>query len=197
MEVGLSQAGDVLGRTLGATAKALWAVGLLASGQSSTMTGAYAGQFVFEGFLRIPIPRWLSVLVTRCVALVPALLVAVGSMSNPVLSDVLQQWLNILQSIQLPFALFPLLFFLASPKIMGQFAVSRIMWWALAGIIATLLGMNVYITQTSLPDTSGLEADLTWGLSAALAALAALYLYVIAALTYFLWRGTGKGRHVA
>lgn len=64
---------DVLSKEFGSQAKYIWAIGLLAAGQSSTMTGTYAGQFVMEGFLDIKLPIYQRVLLTRCVAIVPAL----------------------------------------------------------------------------------------------------------------------------
>jgi NRAMP (natural resistance-associated macrophage protein)-like metal ion transporter len=62
--------------SFGSGAKIIWAVGLLAAGQSSTMTGTYAGQFVMEGFLDFTLPVWKRVLVTRSIAICPALIVA-------------------------------------------------------------------------------------------------------------------------
>ena len=61
----------------GASAKYIWAIGLLAAGQSSTMTGTYAGQFVMEGFLNFSIPIYQRVLLTRAIAIVPAIMVTV------------------------------------------------------------------------------------------------------------------------
>ena len=78
----------------------------MAAGQSSTMTGTYAGQFVMQGFINLHIPTYLRVFVTRSIAIIPAIIVAfIGNL------DSLQGFLNILQAIQLPFALIPLLKF--------------------------------------------------------------------------------------
>ena len=78
----------------------------MAAGQSSTMTGTYAGQFVMQGFINLHIPTYLRVFVTRAIAIIPAIIVAfIGNL------DSLQGFLNILQAIQLPFALIPLLKF--------------------------------------------------------------------------------------
>eukprot|EP00638_Chattonella_subsalsa_P000724 CAMPEP_0117737904 /NCGR_PEP_ID=MMETSP0947-20121206/2804_1 /TAXON_ID=44440 /ORGANISM="Chattonella subsalsa, Strain CCMP2191" /LENGTH=518 /DNA_ID=CAMNT_0005553477 /DNA_START=164 /DNA_END=1720 /DNA_ORIENTATION=+ len=178
-EVGLSQAGEVLGMALGPTAKLVWAIGLLASGQSSTMTGAYAGQFVFEGFLRTNIPKWLRVLVTRCIALIPALFVAVASSSDPVLSDTLQQWLNILQSVQLPFALLPLLFILANRKVMGEYAIGNGMWCTVTTIIIILLSCNVYIIITSIPDSSVVQGAVATVTYTSIGISGAVYVFLI------------------
>ena len=78
------------------------------------MTGTYAGQFVMEGFFDIKLVVWKRVLVTRSIAILPALGVAFMNYF-----DDADNYLNILQSIQLPFALVPLLKFTSSEKIMG------------------------------------------------------------------------------
>uniref|UniRef100_A0A0L8HH23 Amino acid transporter transmembrane domain-containing protein n=1 Tax=Octopus bimaculoides TaxID=37653 RepID=A0A0L8HH23_OCTBM len=98
--------------------KIIWAVGVLASGQSSTMTGTYTGQFVMEGFLNIRWPKWQRVLMTRSIAMVPTILVILFAHK---FLDPLNNWLNVLQSVELPFALFPILHFTSSLKIMNDF----------------------------------------------------------------------------
>jgi len=129
-ELNLRNADDALAQSFGSGARIVWAVGLLAAGQSSTMTGTYAGQFVMEGFLDIQLPVWKRVLTTRCVAVLPALAVAFVADYDSV-----DTYLNVLQAIQLPFALVPLLKFTDSPLVMGEeFAnsrkVSRFAWAA-------------------------------------------------------------------
>ncbi len=84
----------------------IWAVGLLAAGQSSTMTGTYAGQFVMSGFLDLRVSPVVRMLVTRLFALAPTLAVAL-CVQSPTALDNLTQGLNILQSVQLPFAVIP------------------------------------------------------------------------------------------
>lgn len=92
----LQSAADALARSFGPSAKYIWAIGLLAAGQSSTMTGTYAGQFVMEGFLDFTLPVWQRVLLTRSVAIVPAL--AVSFLGQGTLIE-MDTWLNILQSV--------------------------------------------------------------------------------------------------
>lgn len=82
-----------------------------AAGQSSTMTGTYAGQFVMEGFLQLKIPKWQRVLLTRVIALGPALAVTIFMGGDIRATDRMSAWLNVLQSLQLPFAIIPLLTF--------------------------------------------------------------------------------------
>jgi Mn2+/Fe2+ NRAMP family transporter len=153
--VGLAEAGEALQGALGGAAQTVWAIGLLAAGQSSTMTGTYAGQFVFGGFWDLQIAPWKRVAFTRAIALVPAVLVAILSSTNSALADTLDQYLNILQSIQLPFAVLPLLRFTSAASIMGQFVNSR--WlsgtaWSLSGLF---IATNFYLVGDFLvtPDS--------------------------------------------
>lgn len=118
----LKQASEALKALLGEGAKYVWAVGLLAAGQSSTMTGTFAGQFVMEGFIDIRLPIWCRVALTRSVAIVPAICVTFMDKENLLKLDFT---INIMQVVLLPFALIPLLKFVASPEIMGDFAISR------------------------------------------------------------------------
>eukprot|EP00696_Hemimastix_kukwesjijk_P018864 gnl/Hemi2/7923_TR2735_c0_g1_i1.p1 gnl/Hemi2/7923_TR2735_c0_g1~~gnl/Hemi2/7923_TR2735_c0_g1_i1.p1 ORF type:complete len:594 (+),score=103.91 gnl/Hemi2/7923_TR2735_c0_g1_i1:155-1936(+) len=152
-DVGLSTAGTALEATLGKAAMVIWAVGLLASGQSSTMTGTYAGQFVMEGFLELKMPAWKRVLITRSIAIVPAVAVALMAEQN---LDSLNELLNVLQSVQLPFALLPVLRFVSSEEIMGSFVLSK----KLQGLAWTLglmvIAFNVYLVghlSASLPES--------------------------------------------
>lgn len=118
----LLSASFALRDTFGESSKYIWAIGLLAAGQSSTMTGTYAGQFVMEGFLDIKLPVYKRVLLTRAIAVVPAIIITFFEREQ--LTN-LDSGLNILQSIQLPFALIPLIKFVTSPKIMGAFTISK------------------------------------------------------------------------
>lgn len=77
------------------------------------MTGTYAGQFVMGGFLKLEILQWQRVLLTRVIALGPALAVTVAMGNDIRATDRLSAWLNVLQCLQLPFAVIPLLLFCA------------------------------------------------------------------------------------
>lgn len=127
----------------------MWALGLLAAGQSATMTGTYAGQFVMEGFLDFTLPVWQRVLLTRSIAIVPALLV---SFLSPDTLTGMDSSLNILQSVQLPFALVPLIKFVGSKKIMGDFAVPK---WQI--ILATCFGVGLFVMNFVI-----IFQDFTW-----------------------------------
>lgn len=97
----------------------IWAIGILAAGQSSTMTGTYAGQFVMEGFLDLKWARWKRVLLTRTIAILPTFLVA----KFQAIEDLsgMNDMLNALMSLQLPFALLPLISMTSAENIMGSF----------------------------------------------------------------------------
>lgn len=124
---------------LGAGASTVFALALLASGQSSTLTGTLAGQIVMEGFLNLRIRPWLRRLITRAIAIVPAAIVAIiygesGTAQLLVLSQVIL-------SMQLSFAVFPLVQFTSDRTKMGEFVNPR--WlklaaWLVAGVIASL-----------------------------------------------------------
>ena len=92
---GLYDASQVLSKTLGYYAKYLWAAGLLAAGQSSTMTGTLAGQYVVEGFFgAIFKKQWHRVAITRIIALLPSMIVAVLAVER---FDTMGEILNVLQ----------------------------------------------------------------------------------------------------
>jgi manganese transport protein len=129
---------------LGATvASTLFAVALLFSGQNATLTGTLAGQIVMEGFLNIRLRPWLRRLITRLIAIVPAVIVIAiqgEEGSGPLL--VLSQ---VILSLQLPFAIFPLVQFASSRRMMGVFAIPfwvKSLAWPVCLIIA---GLNVYL----------------------------------------------------
>lgn len=84
LEVDIYKGGIFLGCSFGAVALYIWAVGILAAGQSSTMTGTYSGQFAMEGFLNLKWKRWQRVLVTRMIAIVPTFFVAFYSQLDQV-----------------------------------------------------------------------------------------------------------------
>ena len=104
---------------LGVTAAStLFAVALLASGQSSTITGTLAGQVVMEGFMHWRISPWLRRLITRLLAILPAILI-IGIRGDSSVNDLLTLS-QVVLALQLPFAMFPLLHFTSSRKRMGN-----------------------------------------------------------------------------
>jgi manganese transport protein len=136
----IQDAYKLLSPTLGvAGAGIIFAVALLASGQNSTLTGTLAGQIVMEGFLNLRLRPWLRRLITRLIAIVPAVLVTAaygesGTAKLLVLSQVIL-------SLQLSFAVIPLILFTADREKMGQFVISpwlKALAWLTALIIASL-----------------------------------------------------------
>lgn len=105
----------------------IWAIGLLAAGQSSTITGTYAGQFIMGGFLNLRIKKWLRALITRSFAIVPTIIVALVFDTSDAALDVLNEWLNILQSVQIPFAVIPLLCLVSKEHVMGVFKIGTVL----------------------------------------------------------------------
>jgi manganese transport protein len=124
-------------------ASAVFAIALLASGQNSTVTGTLAGQIVMEGFLDIRLPMWLRRLVTRGLAIIPAVIgVAIAGDGGATQLLVLSQ---VVLSMQLPFAVLPLVAFTASRRRMGDLAAPRwlaaLAWFIAAVIVALNLWM--------------------------------------------------------
>ena len=120
-------------------ASTLFALALLASGQNSTLTGTLAGQIVMEGFLNIRLAPWLRRLVTRLIAIVPAVVV-IGWFGEDKTTDLLI-WSQVILSMQLSFAVIPLLVFTGDRGKMGRFANPvwiKILAWGTAAIIVTL-----------------------------------------------------------
>ena len=130
----------VLGASLAST---LFAVALLASGQNSTLTGTLAGQIVMEGFLQIRLRPWMRRLLTRLLAVVPAATVAGLSGERGV--GQLLIFSQVVLSLQLSFAVIPLVAFTGNRRLMGDFANGRplqIVAWFLA---TTILLLNAYL----------------------------------------------------
>ncbi len=136
----IEQAYELIAPLLGAGfAATLFAVALLASGLNSTLTATLAGQIVMEGFLRLRIPPWARRLLTRSLAIVPVVVVTwiygeQGAVRLLVLSQVVL-------SMQLPFAVVPLIWFVSDRRKMGIFAIGRpaqVMAWSVALLILAL-----------------------------------------------------------
>src|SRR5438105_1550733 len=136
----ISDAYKLLTPVLGASlASVLFACALLASGQNSTLTGTLAGQIVMEGFLQIRLKPWLRRLITRSVAIIPAIVViGIWGEGKVTALIILSQ---VVLSFQLPFAVVPLVRFTSDRRKMGEFANSRItaiISWIVAVVILCL-----------------------------------------------------------
>ncbi|MGN6305187.1 MAG: Nramp family divalent metal transporter [Mesorhizobium sp.] len=144
----IGQAFELLSPLLGlSVASILFAVALLASGMNSTVTATLAGQIVMEGFLHLRIPQWARRLITRGIAIVPVVVVTwlygeKGTAELLVLSQVIL-------SMQLPFAVIPLVHFVSDGKKMGSLAVARwvsVLAWIVATVIVALNVKLLYDT---------------------------------------------------
>uniref|UniRef100_A0A1B6J7X1 Protein Malvolio n=2 Tax=Homalodisca liturata TaxID=320908 RepID=A0A1B6J7X1_9HEMI len=148
VDVDIFKGGVFLGCQFGILAMYIWAIGILAAGQSSTMTGCYAGQFCMEGFLNLTWTRWKRVLFTRAVAIVPTFFVAFYN--NMADLSGMNDMLNAIMSLQLPFATIPTIAFTSNPHIMGEFVNG----WLnkLISILLSLLviGINVFFVVDSV-----------------------------------------------
>ncbi|KAK4599246.1 hypothetical protein RGQ29_009336 [Quercus rubra] len=121
----------------------IWGIGLLAAGQSSTITGTYAGQFIMGGFLNLRLKKWLRAVITRSFAIVPTIAVALVFKTSEASLDILNEWLNVLQSIQIPFALIPLLTLVAKEQVMGVFKIGPVLErvaWSVAALVMMING---------------------------------------------------------
>ncbi|KAF2882277.1 hypothetical protein ILUMI_23897 [Ignelater luminosus] len=155
VDADLYKGGIFLGCTFGVAAMYIWAVGILAAGQSSTMTGTYAGQFTMEGFLNLQWARWKRVLFTRTIAIVPTFCLAFFSRIEDLtgMNDIL----NAVMSLQLPFATIPTIAFTSNPQIMGEFVNGM-------GntVVATLLSVVVISINTYFVVSTVNSLNLGW-----------------------------------
>jgi len=137
----------LLGTTLASTA---FGIALLASGQASTITGTLAGQVVMEGFLQLRMSPWLRRLITRSLAIIPAVLVIASQTGNGVEAEnhaiyKLLLLSQVVLSVQLSFATIPLVLFTSKKSVMGEFANPlwlKVIAWA---VVAAIAGLNAYL----------------------------------------------------
>jgi manganese transport protein len=138
----IEQAHQLLAPMLGAgAASVVFAIALLASGQNSTVTGTLAGQIVAEGFLGLKLKPWVSRITTRLAAIMPAaIVVAINGDRGATELLVLSQ---VILSLQLPFAIVPLVKFTQDRKLMGNFASGPAMKWTAWVIAAVIIALNL------------------------------------------------------
>jgi manganese transport protein len=138
-EVSIEEAHRLLPSFLGGLAPILFGIALLCAGQSSTLTGTLAGQIVMEGYLHLRLAPWLRRLVTRLLALIPA--VAAISMAGEQSTQGLLILSQVVLSLQLSFAVIPLIHFTSNRRNMGEFATpwwGQFLAWTTAAIIVAL-----------------------------------------------------------
>merc|ERR1712093_686424 len=123
--------------------KIMWGIALIAAAQSSCITTTYSGQFVMDGFLKINLPKWARAIITRCVAVVPCVIVAavLDDKAMELMIDVVNSSLAFL----LPFALIPLTRLTTSKQYMGdKFVAGRIETWLIWAANLLCFGINFY-----------------------------------------------------
>ncbi|KIO96718.1 Nramp family divalent metal transporter [Levilactobacillus brevis] len=128
----------------------LFALALLSSGQSSTITGTLAGQIIMEGFINLKMPLWAQRLITRLLSVTPVIIFAIIYHGNEAKIEDLLTFSQVFLSIALPFAMIPLVIFTSSKKLMGEFANrtwSKILGWIIAVILIIL---NTYLILNTL-----------------------------------------------
>ncbi|RWP78410.1 Nramp family divalent metal transporter [Mesorhizobium sp.] len=148
----IGQAFELLSPLLGlGIASILFAVALLASGLNSTVTATLAGQIVMEGFLRLRIPQWARRLLTRGIAIVPV--VVVTALYGEKGTGQLLVFSQVILSMQLPFAVIPLVQFVSDKKKMGNLAIPRgvaALAWVVAALILVLNFKLLYDTVAGI-----------------------------------------------
>ncbi|OIT03259.1 PREDICTED: metal transporter Nramp5-like [Nicotiana attenuata] len=149
-DITLNSASFLLKNVLGKSSSTVYAIALLASGQSSTITGTYAGQFIMQGFLDLKMKTWLRNLITRLIAITPSLVVSIiGGSSGAGRLIIIA---SMILSFELPFALIPLLKFSSSSTKLGphknSIYIIVISWILGLGII----GINIYYLTTAFVD---------------------------------------------
>ncbi|KAK7346934.1 hypothetical protein VNO80_21458 [Phaseolus coccineus] len=197
--IGLVNAGQYLEETYGGglfPILYIWGIGLLAAGQSSTITGTYAGQFIMGGFLNLRLKKWTRALITRSCAIIPTMIVALLFDSTEESLDVLNEWLNVLQSVQIPFALIPLLYLVSKEQIMGTFkigSVLKITSWLVAALVIVINGY--LLTEFFSSEVNGLLFGAVVGVITA--AYVAFILYLIwRAITFLPWQSITRVKTV-
>ena len=178
----LKVAHSLLDQLLGTkVAPVLFAVALIAAGQSSTVTGTLAGQVVMEGYLQLRINPWIRRLLTRLLAIVPATLVIYLMGEDKV--DSLLVLSQVILSLQLGFAIIPLIHFVSDKGTMQQFAIKlpiKIMAWAIAGVLVYLNGRMV-VNELS----NYFAHSASWYIQLLLTAIGLLFAALLLYITFF------------
>lgn len=181
----IQEAHHLLEPLLGSSiAPILFAIALIAAGQSSTVTGTMAGQIVMEGYLHLRINPWLRRLLTRLIAIVPALLVIVIYGDEKV--DDLLIFSQVILSIQLGFAVIPLIHFVSDQSTMGEFVIgqkTKIMAWLVA-LILVFLNVNLVVEEVAALFHSGISIWLKLAVILAIIGFIWLFLMMTQALVW-------------
>ena len=154
----------------------LFAIALIAAGQSSTVTGTLAGQIVMEGYLKLRINPWLRRLITRLIAIIPAVFVIVIYGEDKI--DALLVLSQVVLSIQLGFAVIPLIHFVSDKKTMGDFTIkplTQVTAWLVAIILVSLNVKMVVEQSVEIFNQSGM---IGWKITITIAAILFIWLFL-------------------
>ena len=174
----IKEAHRLLPGFLGNTAPILFAVALIAAGQSSTVTGTLAGQIIMEGYLSLRINPLLRRLITRLIAIAPALIVIIIYGENRV--DALLVMSQVVLSMQLGFAIIPLIHFVSDKQTMGKFVINPLTKIAAWVIAAVLIYLNIkMLVNEALPVFETGSTIAKWGIILAGLFFACLLFYII------------------
>lgn len=144
---GIEDAYGLLGTTIGGVAALIFAVALLAAGQSSTTTGTMAGQIVTQGFLGLTMAPWLRGLITRSAALIPAVTILTVFGDGEV--DALLVLSQVVLALTLPFILIPMLLMLRNRELMGGLAMAPMTLRLASALVALLTGLSGWLAGTT------------------------------------------------
>lgn len=175
----IKQAHELLEPMLGTgLAPILFAVALIASGQSSTITGTLAGQIVMEGYLKLRIAPWIRRLMTRLIAIIPAVIVILINGEENI--DSLLILSQVILSLQLGFAIIPLIHFTSDKKTMGKFVIKPFVIFLASLIAAILVYLNISMVVGQSVSFFASSGSIFWKAVIILAGLFYVTLLVVA-----------------
>lgn len=175
----IKQAHELLAPMLGTNlAPILFAVALIAAGQSSTITGTLAGQIVMEGYLKLRIAPWIRRLMTRLIAIIPAVIVILINGERNI--DSLLILSQVILSLQLGFAIIPLIHFTSDKKTMGKFVIKPLVIVLASLIAAVLVYLNIRMVVEQASSFFATSDSIFWKAVIILSGLFYVTLLVIA-----------------
>ncbi len=188
----IHQAFELLSPMLGSSiASTLFAVALIASGQSSTITGTLAGQIVMEGYLRLRINPLMRRLITRLIAIIPAIIIIAVFGENEV--DSLLIFSQVILSLQLGFAVIPLIHFVSDKKTMGSFAIKPFIQFLSWLVAAVLVYLNIKMVADEATDFFSTSDNITGKIIIILTSLGFIALLVYSIIFPLISKKKNKG----
>ena len=177
----LKVAHELLEPMLGSSlAPLLFAIALIASGQSSTITGTLAGQIVMEGYLRLRISPWVRRLMTRLLAVIPTIIVILINGEENI--DSLLVLSQVILSLQLGFAIIPLIHFTSDKKTMGKFAIKPLVIILASLVTAILVYLNIRMVSEQASVFFSSSDNVFWKVVIVISGLLFISLLIVAAL---------------